>query len=217
MKPVGPIYTHNLFPELHDKLIAMLKGLSDEEWHKPTVCDPWTVKDLSAHLLDGYIRRLSFQRDGMPLLAPDRPINSPQELIGFLDQLNADWIRASQRISPPLLIAMLELTGPLVHQLFQALDPQAEALFSVGWAGEASSRNWFDIAREFTEQWLHQQQIREALDRPGLDEPHILGPVIETFMRALPATYQHVAGREGDGFISTSKESRWRLDITERR
>jgi hypothetical protein len=43
------------------------------------------------------------------------------------------------------------------------LDPFAEAIFSVGWAGEEKSLNWFHIAREYTEKWHHQQQIRLAV------------------------------------------------------
>jgi hypothetical protein len=45
---------------------------------------------------------------------------------------------------------------------------------------------WLDIAREYTEFWVHQQQIRDAVDRPGATEPRLLHPVLDTFLRALP-------------------------------
>jgi hypothetical protein len=40
--------------------------------------------------------------------------------------------------------------------------------FSVARAGEEASLNWFNIAREYSERSLHQQQIREAVGAPGL-------------------------------------------------
>ena len=56
----------------------------------------------------------------------------------------------------------------------------------VAWAGEMVSRNWFDVAREYTEKWHHQQQIRDATGRPPLYAPDLFGPVLETFARGLP-------------------------------
>ena len=47
-------------------------------------------------------------------------------------------------------------------------DPDAPAVFSVAWAGEDKSAHWFDVAREYTEKWHHQQQIRDAVGRPDL-------------------------------------------------
>ena len=201
MKPVGPIDTVDLFPELHAELVQLLSGLTAEEWQKPTVCAPWLVKDVAAHLLDGMIRRLSFQRDSLPLLQPETPIQSQQELIGFLDQLNADWIKASQRISPKLLVAFLELTGSMVFELFKRLDQEAPAMFSVGWAGDDVSPNWFDIAREYTEQWLHQQHIRDAVGVPNLFERHLAYPVLDAFMRALPRTYEQVDAADSESVV----------------
>ncbi len=92
-------------------------------------------------------------------------------------------------------MAFLEMTDPLLYQHFKALPPFEPAGVSVAWAGEAQSFNWFDIAREYTEKWLHQQHIREAVSRPVLAERRWLHPVLDTFMRALPYTYRGVAGR----------------------
>lgn len=197
MKPVEPILITDLFPELHAHLIALLQELTAEEWQKITICRPWTVKDLAAHLLDGDIRRLSFQRDHLPLLQPDMPITNYHDLVGFLNQLNHDWIKAAKRISPTLLIAFLDHTGQQVSEFFQTLDPYGPALFSVGWAGDETSPNWFDLAREYTEKWLHQQQLREALNRPGLTQRRYLYPVLDTFMRALPFTYRTIEVADG--------------------
>jgi hypothetical protein len=67
----------------------------------------------------------------------------------------------------------------------------------VSWAGERQSANWFDIAREYTERWHHQQQIRVAVNRLGISGRNLYFPVLETFMRGLPHTFRSVEASEG--------------------
>lgn len=201
MQPVQPILTSHLFPVLHQELMQLLHALTPAEWQTPTVCTPWTVKDVTAHLLDGYVRRLSFQRDQLPLLSPEKPISSAQDLVQFLDGLNADWVRAYQRVSPALLVELLQSLGPKVHQLFASLDPFGPALFGVAWAGEANSVCWFDVAREYTEQWHHQQHIRQAVGRPGASTRDLFYPVLDTFVRVLPFTFREIPAGEGTAVV----------------
>jgi hypothetical protein len=117
--------------------------------------------------------------------------------VSYLNRLNAEWVTASRRLSPALLIELLDFTAGQVHAFFRSLDPHAPALFSVAWAGEDVSPNWFDIGREYTERWLHQQQIREAVGAPGLIAREWLHPTLDIFVRALPFTYRRVEGRSG--------------------
>ena len=215
MKPVEPIFVADLFGEIHEELLKLLRGLSNEDWYKPTVAGSWLVRDIAAHLLDSDIRRLSFQRDQAPMVPPDNPIQSYADLVGFLNQLNADWIRAAKRISPQLLIEFLSLTGAQVTALFNSLDSFAPALFGVAWAGEQTSLNWFDIAREYTEKWHHQQQIRDAVGAPALYARKWLHPVLDTFMRALPVNYkttQAEAGTQISFVITGEAGDEWTLE-----
>lgn len=203
MKPVEPIFVTEVYSELHTELIALLKSLAPDDWHKPTVAGAWKVRDIVAHLLDSDIRRLSFQRDNAPQVPPDNPITNYRDLVDFLNDLNAVWVKAAQRISPPLLIQMHELTGAQVCELFASLDPFAPALFGVAWAGEEDSENWFDVAREYTEKWHHQQQIRDAVGAEPLYERKWLFPVLDTFLRGLPYTYRNVQADEGTRIVFT--------------
>jgi uncharacterized protein (TIGR03083 family) len=223
MKPVEPIFVADLFGELHKELLALLKSLSDEDWYKPTAAGSWLVRDIAAHLLDSDIRRLSFQRDGAPQLPPDKPIESYGDLVGFLNQLNADWIKAAKRISPQLLIEFLSLTGAQVAALLKSVDPFAPALFSVAWAGEETSLHWFDVAREYTEKWHHQQLIRDAVGAPPLYSRKWLHPVLDAFVRALPRSYSGaraaegakvaltITGEAGDEWTLAREGDAWRL------
>lgn len=193
---IVPIPTLHLFEPLDDQLIALLKSLQPEDWNKPTLAKLWTVKDIAAHLLDGNLRTLSMVRDGYFGLKPEG-INSYQDLVNYLNQLNADWVHSFKRVSPNVLIDLLEKSGKEYAKVLQSLEPSAKALFSVAWAGETESQNWFHIAREYTEKWHHQKQIREAVGVGGLMEREFYFPVIDTFMRALPVAYQSVRSNEG--------------------
>lgn len=188
-----PILVAPLFPKLHTTLIALLSSLSAEEWHRPTVCSEWSVKDIASHLLDGAVRRLSAHRDGyFPASAP-ASFSSHQELVAYLHSLNRSWAQATQRLSPRVLLTLLDSTGKELSDLMQQLDPTTPALFPVAWAGESSSECWFDIAREYTERWHHHQQIADAVAKDsGIFTRELYHPVLETFSRALPHTFASI-------------------------
>jgi uncharacterized protein (TIGR03083 family) len=190
-KPIGVLHVYS---KLERKLIALLRELSTDQWSVQAL-PQWTVKDIAAHLVDGNLRRLSMGRDkhfGEKFEGSSYP-----ELIAFLNGLNADWVKASRRLSPSILIELLELTSPKVSKYFASLDPETPALFPVAWAGQSVSPNWFDIAREYTERWHHQQQIREAVAQPGIMTREFYHPLLSTFMYAFPFAYGSLPAQEG--------------------
>jgi uncharacterized protein (TIGR03083 family) len=196
LTPVGPVDLVHLFPGLHQELMGLLRRLDDADWTRPTACALWSVKDVVAHLLDSCLRRLSYGRDRLDP-SSDRPIASHADLVGYLNNLNATWIAATRRLSPRVLMDLMDQAAPELHSYLASLDPDAPAMFGVAWAGEERSSNWFDTAREYTERWLHQQQIREAVGAPGLNARTWLHPALDVFVRALPFTYRRVEAAPG--------------------
>ena len=191
-----PIDCRPLFRPLQARLIALLKSLEAEDWNQQTVAKAWKVKDVASHMLDTQLRVLSMQRDGYFGEQPPE-IKGHSDLVGWLNQLNADWVKATRRLSPSVIILLLETIGDLVNDYYESLDPWAEAMFAVGWAGESTSYNWMHLAREYTEYWHHQQQIREATDKPGIMSREYFYPVINTFFQALPHTFREVEAEQG--------------------
>lgn len=218
------IETIELYPLLDGKLIDLLRSLSSEEWNAPTIAGKWTVKDVAGHILDGcFLRRLSIHRDGYWGEKPD-DVNSYRDLINYLDDLNAVWVNASRRLSPRIMIGLMKIYSREVYEFFKTLEPRGKAIFAVDWAGETESENWFDIARDYTERWHHQQQIRVAVGKFGIESRELYFPVLDTFMRALPHTYRDVAAAEktvlqftiageagGDWFLQKTNEG-WTLE-----
>jgi uncharacterized protein (TIGR03083 family) len=213
------IATAHLFHRLSDHLIQLLHSLTSDEWSAPTLAKQWTVKDVAAHLLDGNIRTLSMQRDRYFGTQPTRDISTYQGLVQWLNTLNHEWVTAARRISPDVLIMLLEITAPLVSDYYASLPPEAPAMFPVAWAGEQASPNWMHVAREYTEHWHHQQQIRHAVGQTApLMIRELFFPVIATFMRALPHAYRHTNAQTGTIIritVSSDSGGTWLLERTE--
>ena len=194
MKPPEPIIVTNLSPEVLDSLLDLLSGLSAEDWNKPTACARWSVKDIAAHLLGGQLGILSRKRDGYAY--SDDPIQKWDELVTLINNLNEIWVKAASRLSPRVLCDLLKLSGEEVCVYFRSLDPYAIG-GPVDWAGPDPAPVWLDLAREYTEWWHHQQQIRDAVGKPGLKQPKFFAPVLDAFVRALPHTYRNVGAKDG--------------------
>ena len=182
------------FERVNLDLLDVLESLSPSEWEQPTVHPQRDVKDLAAHLLHGSLRRVTGLRDLYPRSGPD--LKSNEELIAFIQQDNREFMTGMRRISPQILVELIKHYDPEVLRLFRAMDPHAAGL-GVAWAGESSSPRWFDIAREYTEKWHHQQQIRDATHRPLQYDRSLLVPVLETFARGLPFACREFPGAVG--------------------
>jgi hypothetical protein len=171
--------------------VELLRSLSAEEWHLPTASSRRTVKDIASHLLDGSLRRLSMQRDGYrPADGRSQP-QTGEPLMDFLNRLNDEWEIGTRRLSPKVLVDLIEWADAQLADLFLSLDPHGTAIFPVAWAGEERSENWMDVARDYTEKWHHTQQIFDATKRPSTIMNRRLGhPCLDIFMRALPFTFR---------------------------
>jgi uncharacterized protein (TIGR03083 family) len=189
---LGPILTAHLFPKLDGLLVELLRSLAPDEWTAQTIAPKWQVKDVAAHLLDTQLRKLSIVRDRHALAAP-----APADLVPFINRLNAEGVAFYGRLSQSVLTSLIEVASRESAAFHQALDPFADAVFAVSWAGEETSLNWLDTARELTERWHHQQQIRLAVNRPGIMTPELYRPVLDCFLRALPFTYRSVSAEPG--------------------
>jgi uncharacterized protein (TIGR03083 family) len=191
----GPILGAHLLRKVDEKLIELLRSLSPSEWEAQTVAPRWQVRDVAAHLLDTVLRKLSLVRDSW--YVENVNIQSPQDVVTLVNRLNEEGVTVYRRLSPSVLIDMMKLACEQSASFHESLDPFAEAAFGVSWAGEERSLNWFDTARELTERWHHQQQIRVATDRPGIMTRELYHPVLDCFLRGLPHLYRDTEAPSG--------------------
>jgi uncharacterized protein (TIGR03083 family) len=224
---LSPTDTRFLFRPVSSALVELLQQLQPDDWQKPTVAGSWAVRDVVAHLVDLTFRRLSFHRDGMPPPPPSISIHSERDFVRFINLLNAEWVNVSIRFSPRVLTDLLGKASSDLADWFESLPADAPGLFGVSWAGEMASEGWFDIGREFTELWHHQEQIRMAVGAPSLDDPWYLKAVIEIAVRGLPHAYREVpaadgetlvleiSGPSGGAYSLTRRGERWILEAGE--
>jgi uncharacterized protein (TIGR03083 family) len=213
-----PIDVRRLLPGERAKLLGLLDSLKNSDWTRPTVCPGWNIHDVALHLLGNDIGRLG------RLASPEARSEKLDflALADLIEESNEDWVRTTRRIPPPLLVEFLALTGPRVDAAFAQLDMGAEGV-AVAWTGTGPSPYWLDIAREYTERWVHHQHIRRALGKPELLGRRWLHPVLAAFMLALPLAYESIAapldtcvavavdGPAGGRWLLRRGDERWRL------
>jgi uncharacterized protein (TIGR03083 family) len=186
-----PILCAPLILKVDAKLIQLLASLTPPEWDLQTAAPAWKVRDVAAHLLDTSLRKLSIVRDGHTVEPP------PADIAAFVHRLNAEGVTVYRRLSPAVLTGLIKTASDQFADFHESLDPFAPAAFAVSWAGEQTSLNWFDTARELTERWHHQQQIREAVNRPGIMTPELYHPVLDCFARGLPHSFRNTEAPSG--------------------
>ncbi|MCC6793040.1 MAG: maleylpyruvate isomerase family mycothiol-dependent enzyme [Thermomicrobiales bacterium] len=219
-----PIDVVDLFPEERAALLEVLSPLSAEAWETPTVCAGWSVKDIALHLLGDDVGMLGRGRDGhtSPNFAEGLDISTWDGLLAAINRQNAAWVYATRRMSARLLLDLLALTGEQTADYFRELDPN-QLGDPVDWAGPDPAPAWMHVVREYTERWVHQQHIRDALGRPGFTERRVFQPVLDAFARALPHTLRStpantgtrvqlaISGDAGGAWTAVRQLDRWTL------
>ncbi|MFD9462428.1 maleylpyruvate isomerase N-terminal domain-containing protein [Streptomyces sp. NPDC060027] len=205
-----PTDVRSLLREERAALLALLDDLDPSAWDRPTVCPGWSVKDVALHILDDDLGWLSRGRDGdqSGLLTG---LTDHESFIVALNDKNQRWVETTRVLSPRVISTLLDVAGTEMDGYWTSMDLMAEG--RVAWASPDPVPLWFDIAQDFTERWVHQQQIRDAVDRPGVRDERFLGPVLRTFLWALPLHYAPLTGTDAEVAIQLSGAGggSWRL------
>jgi hypothetical protein len=82
-----------------------------------------------------------------------------EEFLRRLAWRNQRWVDGTWVLSPRLITSLLAWSGEQLDTYLGTIEPTRAS--SVYWAGPVPL--WFDLAREFTERWVHYRQIQEAV------------------------------------------------------
>lgn len=191
----GPaIDARSVFRRDRERLSSLLSALSSADWERATACGNWLVRDVVVHVLGDDLSRLSRSRD--LYAGPDAPAGA-ESLADFIARLNDRWVRACAGLSPSVIVEQLEATTPAVLAFWDGLDLSAQG-DPVTWAGPRPAPVWLDCARDFTEYWTHQRQVRESLGVGREDDPETDRTALDTFLRAVPYTLRDAGALVGD-------------------
>ena len=133
-----PILTAHLLPLIEARLLELLRSLTAGRMGSAD-CRP---------CMDGEGgRRASARHAASQAVACARRLHSERlrrdshhttSFSAFINGLNREGVEMYRRLSPAVLISMMEIASRESAEFHQSLDPMAEAAFSVSWAGEES-------------------------------------------------------------------------------
>jgi uncharacterized protein (TIGR03083 family) len=205
------IDVRDLLPQLRAELVTLLESLSAGEWDNATACPAWSAHGIASHLLGVEVGNVSIRRDHWGL--EPGPDDDPDV---WLDGFNQQWVDTARRISPPLLIELLDIAGRRFEEHVATLDLDAIG-GPVEWAtGGQPAPVWLDVAREYMERYVHQYQIRAACGRPQL-AARFSTPVVRTAVHALPLALARISRPVGTVVTFTvtgDRDSAWHVIST---
>ena len=174
-------WTHSI-----DAISELVNPLPESEWNRATACPGWSVRDVVSHVIG-----LDCE-----LLGDPRPIHTlPRDLFHVTSEMSRYMevqVDVRRCHTAPEMTSELEYT--VIRRGRQLRNEKRAPDTMVRWPGgseltleEALTRRAFDV-------WVHEQDLRRALGRPGnLDSPgaHLSRDVL---LSALPRVVAKDAG-----------------------
>lgn len=156
------------------RTLVLLRGLSADDWNKPTDCPDWTVRDVAAHLaaIESELAGLS-----EPLPADDEaslPESYTQRGVDARSELPGDAL-------------VTELTDAIEQRHKQLLDLDIDPSGKPDRSPGGVSWPWqLLMANRAVDLWVHEQDIREAVGDPGGMDATGAAHTIAVFRGVLP-------------------------------
>ncbi len=162
-----------LFDDVWSDIAGVCDGLTDEEWNRATDCPGWSVRDNVAHMI-GTERMLLGEQPDAP------PVEDAPHLRNDIGKVNEQWIAGYRdRPGAEVLDEFRAVTARRLD-LLRALGPEDWDREGFTPEGPGPYRLFMEI-RVF-DCWYHDQDIREALGRPG----YLEGPVADLSLGRIP-------------------------------
>ncbi len=188
-------------------LLEFLAALSPEEWPADTAAPGWTVKDLALNVLDDDLGWLSRLRDRD--LSGVVNVSDSTSFVSALAMKNQRWIDGAGQLSLPVVAGLLGWSGREMDDWYATLDLMGKG--GVYWASDGPVPLWFELAQDLTERWVHQGQMREAVDRLGTYGTDYLRTVLRTLVWAFPHQYRVSSAPETEVAVSLAGGGQWTL------
>ncbi len=164
--------------EVWASLSELLGELSDDEWRLPSPLPGWNVQDNVSHIV-GTEAMLSGEAG--PSVEIDR--DAAEHVRNDIGVFNEQWVEALRPMPPNAVLSRFrELTGERLAALEAMSDDEWNAE-SFTPAGKDTYGRFMQI-RAF-DCWLHEQDIRDAVGRPGHESGLAVDVVLDEMSTAL--------------------------------
>lgn len=165
-------------------LTELLGGLPTPDWKAPSVLPGWSVQDIVAHMIG---TELWLDGQAPPELNLDR--RSLPHVRNEIAAMNERWVISIRPDEPARVLERFrEITDRRLNALRAMSD---EAFHRPSWtpAGEDSYARFMRI--RLFDCWLHEQDIRATLDRPGHED----GPAAEMALDEMAVALGFLVGK----------------------
>jgi uncharacterized protein (TIGR03083 family) len=144
--------------ETWGSLAEVCRELSSTEWALPTECPGWDVKDQLSHLI-------GIEQAIMGEPAPEWSEPFGAHVKNDFAATNEPYVavRRAQR-GPAILAEFVAVTGTRLEQLAALGEAEWAA---VGWSPMGQVPHAEFMTARVYDSWVHEQDVRRALDRPG--------------------------------------------------
>jgi uncharacterized protein (TIGR03083 family) len=167
----------------------LMTGLPSERWNAPTALPGWRVHDIVSHVI-GTESMLA----GVPTPEPDCDVSALDHVHNDIGALNECWVRYLRSETPDDMLARLgDVTAERTTMLTNMTDDAWNAVTMTP-AGQDSYGRFMRI-RTF-DCWMHQQDIREALNAPASDA-ELACPSARLALDEVTASMGFVVGKRG--------------------
>jgi uncharacterized protein (TIGR03083 family) len=171
--------------EVWASLDEVLSSLSDDQWHTATPLAGWDVQDNVAHII-GTEEMLN----GVPAPAIEIDRGARDHIRNDIGEFNEQWIEALRPMNPPMVLDRFrEITGQRLRVLSELSQDEWDAETFTP-AGQDTYGRFMQI-RVF-DCWLHEQDIRDAVGRPG----HETGLAVEVTLDEMTTALGFVVGKK---------------------
>ena len=148
--------------EQFDAVIALAEGLAPGDWDLPTACPGWSVKDNVVHVVS--VEAMLLGRPTPEVALPD---DLPHVRNDF-GRVNEQWIESYRGRSTTEVLA--DLRGVIAERR-AALAGMDQADFDAESFTPAGPDSYGRFMRvRVMDMWMHEQDIREAVGRPGHED-----------------------------------------------
>jgi uncharacterized protein (TIGR03083 family) len=164
-------------------ITALCGTFTEREWKTPTDCPGWTVQDQIAHLIGGESRLL-----GLP--APDHTPQDTRHVKNEFGQRNEVWVDWHRSWSGAQVLQRFQAVTGERLKVLRAMRPEDFEAQTQTPIGPGTVRDLLQI--RIFDAWVHEQDIRRAVKRPG----HLEGPVAEHAIGRVAMAMPYVVGRK---------------------
>jgi uncharacterized protein (TIGR03083 family) len=185
-----------LISEQRASLLSALAGAKGNDWDRPTVCAPWTVKDVLAHMVEGELNVGRIYRGEVR----EQGYIDPNEGIAKWSALPGEAVRAA-----------LWQHGTAAQRVLDAMTEevwrQPIKAYGCREIRQLVRLHGFDVS-------VHGHDLTDALDEQPVWAPAL--PFLAEFVvRAAPPTFSRRGLEPGGSLDVTAGAKTWLLDGTE--